>query len=155
MMRTLVILYTAATLGLAAAQQPPPPQTKPAPLDGNPSANSPRTRALEVAANSRSQGHILRDGFWRGVLEKNKPVVIAVHLFAKNKYSFHAAHLAPGTMVRLSIFDPQGNSLGGEELGGENSATAGITAENSGRYYLRLELTEGDKADACMVYSYK
>lgn len=155
MKRTMVILSLAAILAPATAEEPRAPQTKPAPLDANPSTNTPRTRALEVAAANRNQGHALRDGFWRGVLEKNKPVTIAVHLFAKNNYSFHAAHLAPGTMIRLAIFDPQGNSMGGEELAGENSATAGVSPTRSGRYYVRLELTKGDKADTCMVYSYK
>jgi hypothetical protein len=142
-------------IGHAAAQAPVTPQTKPAPLDWNQGESSARSRALEAAAQKKSQGYTLRDGFWRGVLEKNKPVVIAVHLFAKNHYFFSVAHPAPGSRVRISLFDPQGNPVAAEEINGENSLTAGISALRSGRYYLRLDLTEGDKAETCMVYSYK
>lgn len=139
----------------AHAQQPDAPQSKPAPLDWNQAAESPRSRALEVAADGKAQGYTLRDGFWSGSLEKGKPIVIAVHLFAWNDYWFSAATLAPGSRIRLSIFDRWGNAAGGEESSGETSATAGISAARSDRYHIRLELTEGDKAEACMVYSYK
>jgi hypothetical protein len=155
MRRTLSILSLVLAIGPAAAQEPAQPQTKPAPLDWNQAEASARSRALEAAAHNKSQGYTLRDGFWRGMLEKNKPVVIAVHLFAKNHYSFSAAHPAPGSRVRISFFDPQGNPAAAEEIDGANSVTAGLSAMRSGRYYLRLDLTEGDKAETCVVYSYK
>jgi hypothetical protein len=55
----------------------------------------------------------------------------------------------------MSFFDPQGNPAAAEEIDGANSVTAGLSAMRSGRYYLRLDLTEGDKAETCVVYSYK
>lgn len=155
MRRKLSILSLALALSPAGAQQQEPAQSKPAPLNWNQAAASPRSRALEVAADGKSQGYALRDGFWSGTLEKGKPVVLGVHLFAWNDYWFSAAHLEPGARIRLAIFDRWGNAAGGVESSGENSATAGISAVRSDRYYIRLELTEGDKAGACMVYSYK
>lgn len=155
MSRPLWILFLAFAIGSASAQQPETPQTKPAPLDWNQAAASPRSRALEAAAEGKSQGYALRDGFWSGTLEKGQPVVIAVHLFAWNDYWFTAAHLEPGSRIRLSIFDRWGNAAGGHESAGETSATAVFSAVRSDRYYIQLELTEGDKAGTCMVYSYK
>jgi hypothetical protein len=155
MRHTLWILFLAFAIGPASAQQPEPPQTKPAPLDWNQAALSPRSHALEVAAEGKSQGYAMRDGFWSGTLEKGQPVVLAVHLFAWNDYRFTAAHLEPGSRIRLSIFDRWGNAAGGQESTGETSATADFSAVRSDRYYIQLELTEGDKAQASMVYSYK
>jgi hypothetical protein len=108
-----------------------------------------------LAADSKSHGYALRDGFWSGTLEKDQPVVIAVQLFAWNDYSFSAAHLDPGSRIRISIFDRWGYKVGSDGSADETSATAGISAVRSDRYFIRLELTEGDKAATCMVYSYK
>lgn len=155
MRRALFILHLALALGFASAQEPMPAQSKPAPLDWNPSGSSPRSRALELAAEGKSQGYALRDGFWSGTLKMDQPVVLAVQLFAWNDYSFFAAHVDPGSRLRVSIFDRWGYKVGSNESIDETSAKAGISAVRSDRYYIQLELTEGDKAETCMVYSYK
>ena len=155
MSRTLWILLLAISASVAQSETPDPPKSKPAPLDWNQTALSPRSRALEVAAEGKSQGYAMRDGFWSGTLVKGQPVVLAVQLFAWNDYRFTAAHLEPGSQIRLSIFDRWGNASGGQESTGETSATADFSAVRSDRYYIQLELTEGDKVGASMVYSYK
>jgi hypothetical protein len=152
---TLLILSLVLAWGAAFAEQQEVLQSKPAPLDWNQAAESPRSRALKIATEGKSQGYALRDGFWSGTLEKGKPILIAVHLFAWNDYSFSAATVAPGSRIRLSVFDRWGNAAGREESTGETSASAGISAVRSDRFYIRLELTEGDKAETCVVYSYK
>ncbi len=152
MNRALVFLAVLGSLATAIAEES---KSKPAPLDWNQAVASPRSRALEVAADRKALGYHLRDGFWSGTLEKDKPVVIAVHLFAGNDYWFSAANLDPGTRLKISLFDRWGNAAGGRESEGQARATAGISAIRSGRYFVRLEMTEGDKADTCMVYSYK
>lgn len=153
MMRPFLLFSLALALGSASAQEPA--QSKPAPLDWNPAGSSPRSRALELAADGKSQGYALRDGFWSGTLEMDRPVVLAVQLFAWNDYLFSAAHTDPGSRIRVSIFDRWGYQAGSNESINETSATARISAVRSDRYYIRLELTEGDKAEACVVYSYK
>jgi hypothetical protein len=146
------ILFLALLGGLAIAEEP---KTKPAPLDWNQADDSPRSLALEVASDRKALGYHLRDGFWSGPLEKGQPVIIAVHLFAGNDYWFSAANRDPGSRLKISIFDRWGNAAGGRESEDQGRATAGITAIRSGRYFVRLEMTEGDKAETCMVYSYK
>ena len=150
----LILLLGLARVAASANEQEPP-RSKPAPLDWNQTAESARSRALQIAANGKSQGYALRDGFWSGTLEKGHAVVIPVHLFAWNNYSFSAASLDSTSRIRLAIFDRWGNAAGGEALAGEASANAWISAVRSDRFYLRLELTEGDKTEACVVYSYK
>jgi hypothetical protein len=155
MRRTWSIWFLSLALSSASAQQQELAQSKPAPLDWNPAGTSPRSRALELADDSKSQGYALRDGFWSGTVQKDQPVVLAVQLFAWNDYSFFAAHINPGSRIQISIFDRWGYKVGSNESSSEASATAGISAVRSDRYYIRLELTEGDKAETCMVYSYK
>jgi hypothetical protein len=139
----------------APADAAPEAKSKPAPLDWNQKIDSPRSRALEVAADRQALGYHLRDGFWSGTLEKNQPVLIAVHLFAGNDYWFSAANLDPDTRLKVSLFDRWGNPAGGRESEGQGRATAGISAIRSGPHFVHLEMTEGDKAHTCMVYSYK
>ena len=150
-----LILLLGLAWEAASANEQEPPRSKPAPLDWNQTAESARSRALQIAADGKSQGYALRDGFWSGTLEKGKTIVIPVHLFAWNDYTFSAATLDPGSQIRLAIFDRWGNAAGGEASTGESSAHAWISAVRSDRFYIRLELTEGDKTEACMVYSYK
>ncbi len=152
MKRQLLPILAAVFLASASAEEP---TSKPAPLDWNQAAVSPRGRALELAADQKSLGYHLRDGFWSSNLEKGRPVVIAVHLFAGNDYWFSAANLEPDSRLKISIFDRWGNAAGGRESEGQGQATAGISPVRSGRYYIHLTMTEGDKAETCMVYSFK
>lgn len=153
MIRAFFIFMLAS--GIASAQQAEQPQTKPAPLDWNATPSNARSRALEIASRNKALGFARRDGFWSGTLEKNKPALIALHLFTRNNYSFSAANLTPSSRIRISIYDRLGNPTNSEESMDDTSATVGISPAHSDRYYIRLELTEGDKAETCMVYSYK
>ena len=82
-------------------------------------------------------------------------MLIEVHLFAGNDYRFSSANLDPSSQLRVSIFDSWGYPAGQEYSGNASCATAGISVIRSGKYFIRLVMTEGDKADTCMVYSYK
>jgi hypothetical protein len=150
-----LVCLAAARAEEASAETPAEAKTKPAPLDWNQEIASPRSRALEIAADRKALGYHLRDGFWSGTLEKNQPVLIAVHLFAGNDYWFSAANLDSDTRLTISLFDRWGNPAGGPESEGQGQAAAGISAIRSGPHFIRLEMTEGDKARTCMVYSYK
>ena len=148
-------LYSLLAIFCLASALAEEPTSKPAPLDWNQTIESPRSRALEFAAERKSLGDHLRDGFWSGLLEKEKPVLIAVHLFAGNDYWFSAANLDPDTQLKITFFDRWGYAAGGSGTQGPGQATAGISPVRSGRYYAKLEMTEGDKAETCMVYSFK
>jgi len=151
--RLLLLLF--AVPGALLAQTPGTTKSKPSPLEWNTSDHSPRSRALELAGGFSGDGYKVRDGFWSGSLEKGTPVLIEVNLFAGNDYWFSAANLDPSTRLKVSIFDVHGNPVGSQAFDEASRAAAGISVWQSGRYFIRVAMTEGDKADTCMVYSYK
>lgn len=132
-----------------------PGKSQPSPIDWNASAGSPRSRAIENAGAGGGTGYIARDGYWLGTLEKQKPVLVAVNLFAGNAYLFSAAALDPSVRLRVSVFDGDGLPAGSESVPESPGATASVTPVRNGRYFVRLLMTEGDKAETCMVYFYK
>ena len=148
-MKTLLFL---ALLGLApalSAQQNPAPATA-----AQPPATS-RSRALELAGAFANDGYKIRDGFWTADLEPEKPLIIEVNLFSGNEYWFSAAALSPARKISVEIFDQKGRPVSGERHLDGPTAAAGLIARTSGRYFVRVLLTEGEKADFCLVYSYK
>lgn len=114
-----------------------------------------RSKVLELAGAFANDGYKVRDGYWSGVLEPGKPQVLEVNLFAGNAYWFSAAALAPARKLSVTLFDENGRPVTGEIFQDGSTAAAGLLPDASGRYFVRLELVEGDKADFCLVYSYK
>ena len=141
MKKLLVFLCSA---GLLSAQDPSTAESVAA-----------RSHALELAGAFANEGYKIRDGFWSGVVESGKPRFLQVNLFSGNEYWFSAATMAPNAKLAVALFDENGRLLEGEIFQDGDSAAAGIVAEASGKYFVRIELLGGDKADFCLVYSYK
>ncbi|MFZ4774825.1 MAG: hypothetical protein ACOYM3_05655 [Terrimicrobiaceae bacterium] len=114
-----------------------------------------RSKVLDLAGAFANDGYKIRDGYWSGVLEPGKPQFLEVNLFAGNSYWFSAAALAPARSLSVTLFDENGRPLETEVFQDSLTAAAGLVPDVSGRYFVRLELVEGDKADFCLVYSYK
>lgn len=129
--------------------------SKPSPVDWSENPLCSRSRALENIRPFRGEGYQLRDGYWTGLLKHGTPLILDLHLFAGNDYWFSAANCDASTRLKLSLFDAKGQPAGSVPLAEPSRATAAISVARSGRYFLRLELTEGDKAETSMVYSYK
>jgi hypothetical protein len=129
--------------------------SKPSPVNWNETPQCSRSRALENIRPFRGEGYQLRDGYWTGVLKRSQPVILDLHLFSGNNYWFSAANCDASTRLKLSLFDAKGQPAGSVPLAEPSRATAAISVARSGRYFLRLEMTEGDKAETSMVYSYK
>jgi len=55
----------------------------------------------------------------------------------------------------VEVFDQKGLPVPGERYQDGPTAAAGVIAQTSGRYFVRVTLTKGEKADFCLVYSYK
>ena len=154
-MKPQTLLIALSLVAMAHAQEEMSAPANSSPLAWNSHDKSPRSLALELAAGNEGEGYQVRDGFWSGTLAKAEPILLEVYLFAGNDYRFSAANLDAFSQLRLSIFDGWGYPAGQEYTGGSSCATAGISVIRSGRYFIRLIMTEGDKADTCMVYSYK
>ena len=145
----LFVIFLSLTHSVFAEQKPTP-----APTTTPPPATS-RSRALELAGAFANDGYKLRDGFWAGSLEAAKPVFIEVNLFSGNEYWFSAAALSPARKITVDVFDQKGQPLKGEAYQDGATGAAGVVAQTSGRYFVRVTMTEGEKADFCLVYSYK
>lgn len=114
-----------------------------------------RSKVLDLAGAFANDGFKIRDGYWSGVLEKGKPQILEVNLFAGNAYWFSTAAPAPAKKLSITLFDENGRPVEGKTYQEGATAAAGLIADASGRYFVRIELVEGDKADFCLVYSYK
>lgn len=147
MKRLVAILM--ATVGLATAQQPSP---SPAPSETDVSA---RSKALELAGAFSNDGYKIRDGYWPGEIERERPQFLEVNLFAGNEYWFSAAATAPARRIVVSIFDEAGKPVEFQAYEDGPVAAAGFEPETSGRYFLKLALADGEKAPFCLIYSYK
>jgi len=147
-------LFVTATVTCVTAQEPAPPKAatpQPTPAD----ATVARSRALELAGAFANDGYKVRDGFFSGALEKGKPVFLQVNLFSGNEYWFSAAANGPARKISVDVFDAKGRPLEGETYKDAGTAAAGIVTKKSGPHVVRVELTDGDKSDFCLVYSYK
>ncbi len=138
-----LFFFLLCSSGLFAAQDAPaPPVTV-------------RSRALDLAGAFANDGYKIRDGFWPGILEAGKPQFLEVNLFSGNEYWFSVATLAPSAKLSVTLFDENGRPAEGEIYQDGASAAAGLVPGASGKYFVRVELLNGDKSEFCLVYSYK
>jgi hypothetical protein len=129
--------------------------SRPSPINWSERPDCSRSRALENIRPFRSEGYQLRDGYWTGLLKRGQPLILDLHLFSGNDYWFSAANCDESTRLKVSLFDSMGRPAGSAPVEEAARTTAAISVSKSGRYFLRLEMTEGDKAETSMVYSYK
>lgn len=122
-----------------------------------------RRLALETAGAFVNDGFRIRDGEWSGTLEKGKPRFLQITLFAGESYWFVAASSVRAGEIRVTLYDPAGKVVKGEQWkapagdGGVRSA-AGVAPAKSGTYFVGVELIErpdSASADFSLVYAYK
>lgn len=155
MNRTAVLILVA---GLLSAHADPTPSPSPAPSPATPTAvETPlaRSRALELAGAFANEGYKIRDGFWSGSIEKDKPVFIQVNVFAGNEYWFCAAATGGARKLSVTLFDEDGKPLESEIYEDGAAAAAGLVPASSGPRIVRVLLTDGEKSEFCLVYAYK
>jgi hypothetical protein len=149
-LRIMQVLAAVALLPVVLAQHNPPPSA--AAAEGDVSA---RGKALELAGAFSNDGYKIRDGYWPGEIEPNRPQFLEVNLFSGNEYWFSAAVNTPGRKVAVSVFNEKGNPVDFQTYEDGQVAAAGFLPDVSGRYYVKLTLLEGEKAQFCLLYSYK
>jgi len=146
MIRLMQVLVVAALLPAVLAQENPPSAE---------SDVSARSKALELAGAFSNDGYKIRDGYWPGEIEANRPQFLEVNLFAGNEYWFSAAVNSPGRKIAVSVFNEKGKPVEYQTYEDGQVAAAGLLADVSGRYFVKLTMLEGDKAQFCLLYSYK
>ncbi|MEX1118089.1 MAG: hypothetical protein WEB60_04770 [Terrimicrobiaceae bacterium] len=144
----IFLLILLLPLCAAMAQEPPVAEEVPSDI-------SARSLALELAGAFTNDGYRLRDGFWPGEVEPGRPRYLEVNLFAGNDYWFCAAATSPARKLSVSVFDAAGKPVEIESYGDGASAAAGFQPDISGKYFLKLDLLEGEKSPFCLIYAYK
>ena len=144
-----ICLLVVFSSGLFAQQDPPP-------TPGAPETDvSARSKALELAGAFSNDGYKIRDGYWPGEIEPNRSPFLEVNLFSGNEYWFSAAVNPPGRKIAVAVFNEMGKPMDFQTYEDGQVAAAGFVPEVSGRYYVKLTLLEGEKAQFCLLYSYK
>jgi hypothetical protein len=158
MTRLLAILLSALVTATAfaadePANQPSQSPTPPPDVDGNKAAA--RRGALELAGAFSNDGYKIRDGYWYSSIETDKPAVLKVNLFAGNEYWFCASVVPPGRTLTVIVTDSEGYAVDQQDYTDETHTAAGVEPNVSGEYYIQVALTEGDKSEFCLLYTYK
>ncbi len=154
---TLLLL----TLATGFPEEPAVPEQAPQKTDpgiGGPDSDvavHARQKAMEVAGAFSNDGFKLRDGYWTSSLNPKETQVIEVNLFRGNEYWFTIATASLGSQWNITAFDETGKKVEGQEYKDDGVAAIGIEPPASGRYFLRVELLEGNAAQFCLLYSYK
>jgi hypothetical protein len=114
-----------------------------------------RQVALELAGAFSNDGFKLRDGHWTGTLARGESKVIAVNLYAGNQYWFSAGATENAKKLTVEVFDETGAAVAGEKFNSGTKAAFSVSVDNSGQYFVRVRLEEGQPAGVCFLYSYK
>ncbi len=114
-----------------------------------------RKDALELAGAFANDGFKIRDGHWCGVLKPHDQTLIAVNLYAGNQYWFSVGTVEPVKKVAISVFDETGKQVTTESYSNAEKAAAGFAPDNSGQYFVAVDLVDGQEGSFCLVYSYK
>ncbi|MEO5718098.1 MAG: hypothetical protein ABIR29_05945 [Chthoniobacterales bacterium] len=114
-----------------------------------------RRVALELAGAFANDGFKLRDGHWTGTLASGESKIIAVNLYSGNEYWFSVGATDKAKKISVEVFDELGAPVAGEKFNSGTKAASGVSVENSGEYFIRVRLDEGEAAGVCFVYSYK
>ena len=114
-----------------------------------------RKNALDVAGAFTNDGFKLRDGHWCGTLMAQDHAVIAVNLYAGNQYWFAVGTADPAKKIAVNIYDETGRLLTTEHYEGGDRAAAGFSPNDSGQYFVSVDLVEGGSSSFCLIYSYK
>ena len=114
-----------------------------------------RKNALDVAGAFTNDGFKLRDGHWCGTLMAQDHALIAVNLYAGNQYWFAVGTADPAKKIAVNIYDETGRLLTTEYYEGGDRAAAGFSPNDSGQYFVSVDLVEGGSSSFCLIYSYK
>lgn len=114
-----------------------------------------RRTALDVAGAFTNDGFKLRDGYWAGSFEPGKPKILQVNLYAGNQYYFTLGTTPAAKKVNVSVYDEMGKPVAIDDYQDTSVASVAFSPDNSGIFFVKVEVVDGAAADYCLVYSYK
>ncbi|HSI13657.1 MAG TPA: hypothetical protein VK961_16550, partial [Chthoniobacter sp.] len=95
------------------------------------------------------------DGYWAGQFAPGKSKILQVNLYAGNQYYFTVGSTAAAKKVLVTVYDETGKPISAEPYLDTSVAAAGFSPDNSGIFFVKIEVVDGAAADYCLVYSYK
>lgn len=114
-----------------------------------------RKDALEIAGAFSNDGFKIRDGHSCGMLKPHDHSLIALNLYAGNQYWFSVGTADPVKKAAVTVYNESGQPVTTENFSSGDKAAAGFEPENSGEYFVAVDLVEGQEGSFCLVYSYK
>jgi len=114
-----------------------------------------RKTALDLAGAFANDGFKTRDGHWCGTVKPHDHALVAVNLYAGNQYWFSAGASEPSAKIAVNVYDETGKQVSTETHNTGDKAAAGFAPENSGQYFVSVDLLEGQEGSFCLIYSYK
>ena len=106
-------------------------QENPAPTPVPETDVSARSKALELAGAFSNDGYKIRDGYWPGEVEPNRPQFLEVNLFSGNEYWFSAAVKPPGRKIAVAVFNEIGKPMDFQTYEDGQVAAAGSSRKSA------------------------
>ncbi len=102
---------------------------------------------------------VLRQNWWKGIIEPGQAKLIQIQLFKRNDYRFWFAVPGRDAEVRIHLYDGKGNLLETDrvEYPTKNVAGTMISAESTGLYFVRIYLSKAVKTpqEWALIYGYR
>ena len=113
--------------------------------------------AYEAANPYAERGWIIREDAWGGDLEEGGKKRVAAQLFRGNSYMFFLATDVDGAVLRVNIYDAQGNLAEGKSWQRGRFAYAEIKPRATGTYYAIVEVVSSpeERTGWALVYGFQ
>lgn len=102
---------------------------------------------------------VLRQNWWKGIIEPGEAKLIQIQLFKRNNYRFWYAVPGRDAKVNIHIYNGKGDLLETEhiEYPAANISSTMISAESTGLYYVRIYLSKEIKSpqEWALIYGYR
>ncbi len=108
---------------------------------------------------SGDDAFVLRQTWWKGIIEPGQAKLIQIQLFKRNEYRFWYAVPGRDATVRIHLYNGKGDLVKTEsaKYPVNNVASTIISVESTGIYYVRIFLSGGIEApqDWALIYGYR
>ena len=102
---------------------------------------------------------VLRQNWWKGIIEPGRAKLIQIQLFKRNEYRFWLAVPGRNAKVRLHLYDDTGNLVETKhvEYPAGNIASTFISVKATGIYYVRIYLSReiDTPQEWALIYGYR
>ncbi len=102
----------------------------------------------------------VREDNWSGEIPAGESKLIRHQLFRGNEYWFWLGSSFENAVVKVEIFDSEGNPAGTESFAEKNKAGVRLLPPKTGTYFIRITVEDANKAkgetlDWGLVYGYR